>query len=169
MKPIIRFSLALLLGLLGACAADGERSWPLCGDLEAFTVTVPGDTTRLIGIRHCLTGDTLVEPLHVTRLEADSFVICATLPNKRILAYSYRGLPIGGFSFDTFTRYYDKTGQEERYYYLGTDYKRSYHYFPRRRKLLETTHARIHCDGITVPAENGDSVRYDYQGNKVTE
>ena len=51
---------AVLLCLLGSCARHAEHTRPLWGDLETFTTMMPGDTTTLTGIRHRLTGDTLV-------------------------------------------------------------------------------------------------------------
>lgn len=77
---------------------------PLCGELEAFSLRLPGDTTRLTGIRHRVTGDTLVRPRYFVSVVADSCIVKATLPNKRIWVYSDRGLPLLGKSFASFEK-----------------------------------------------------------------
>ncbi len=166
MKTIRGLSLALLLCLHGGCAGEQGRSWPLCGELEAFAMPVPGDTVPLFGIRHLPTGDTLAGGLRFAGIEADTFVVRATLPDGRIMAFSPRGLSIGGRLYDSFTqlRWNDSI---ESTYYIATAYKRSYYYFPRQRRFVDISHARIHRDGFTVPTANGDSVCYDYRGNLV--
>ena len=168
MKAVLRYSLVLLLVVLGACAADEERTWPLCGDLEAFTVAVPGDTARLIGIRHRLTGDTLAGGLCFARVEADTFVVRATLPDGRIMAFSSRGLSIGGRLYDSFTRL-QWNDSIDTSYYIATAYKHSYYYFPRQQRFIDISHARVHRNGFTVPTANGDSVCYDFRGNVIAE
>lgn len=168
MKSIRRITLVLLLGLLGACVANQSRSWPLCGDLEAFTISLPGDTVPLFGIRHRLTGDTLAGGLRFADVEADTFVVRATLPDGRIMAFSPRGLSIGGHLYDSFTRLMWNDSIESTYY-IATAYKRSYYYFPRLRRFIDISHARIHRDGFNVPTANGDSVCYDHRGNIVNE
>lgn len=157
-------SIALLAFMLISCGPEKPQTWHLCDNLEAFTTHTPGDTTTLTGIRNRLTGDTMVTPQHFLSIEADSFVVKALMPNKRFRVYSYRGLSIGGFSFDTFSRLrWDETTD----FYIGTNYKRSYYYFPKRRKLIEITHASVDGNGFTVPDTEGDSLRYDYHGNLV--
>jgi len=168
MKPIQKISLALLLCLHGACTGESDRSWPLCGDLEAFAMSVPGDTVPLFGIRHLPTGDTLAGGLRFTEVEADTFVVRATLPDGRIMAFSPRGLSIGGHLYDSFTRLMWNDSIESTYY-IATAYKRSYYYFPRLRRFIDISHARIHRDGFNVPTANGDSVCYDHHGNIVNE
>lgn len=168
MIPIQKISLALLLCLHGACTGESDRSWPLCGDLEAFAMSVPGDTVPLFGIRHLPTGDTLAGGLRFTEVEADTFVVRATLPDGRIMAFSPRGLSIGGHLYDSFTRLMWNDSIESTYY-IATAYKRSYYYFPRLRRFIDISHARIHRDGFNVPTANGDSVCYDHRGNIVNE
>lgn len=168
MKSIRRFFIVLLFALLGACAPDHSRSWLLCGDLEVFTMSLPGDTMPLFGIRHRLMGDTLAGGMRFASVEADTFVVRATLPDGRIMAFSSRGLAIGGHLYDSFTRL-KWNDSIENTYYIATAYKRSYYYFPRQRRFIDISHARIHRDGFTVPTANGDSVCYDYRGNVVNE
>ena len=159
---------ALLLCLLGSCTRDAERTWPLWGDLEAFTTTVPGDTTTFTGIRHRLTHDTIVNPQHFIRVDADTFIIRATLPDGRIMAYSHRGRSIGGRLYDSFSRI-QWNDSIETTYYIGTAYKNAYYYFPRQRRFIDISDARIHRDGFVVPTADGDSLYYDYRGNIVTQ
>lgn len=180
-------NLLALWGVLAiACGGrQQESSWPLCGELEAFTAHVPGDTLTLTGIRHRLTGDTLVAPQHFVSVVADSLVVKATMPNKRLMVYSHRGLCIRGHSFDSFARLVwqavptDADGAtvpggaennrqaESSVYYIGTDYDRSFYYFPVKRRLVEITGARIAGEEFTVPGEHGDSITYDYHGEVV--
>ena len=155
---------AVLLYLFGCCAHDAEHTWPLWGDLEAFTTTTPGDTATFTGIRHRLTGDTLVSPQRFAKVDADTFVIRATLPDGRIMAYSHRGRSIGGRLYDSFSRL-QWNDSIETVYYIATDYKHSYYYFPRQRRFIDISNARIHRDGFVVPTPKGDSLHYDYRGN----
>ena len=158
---------AVLLCLLGCCARDAEHTWPLWDELEAFTTTMPDDTATLTGIRHRLTGDTLVSPQRFIKVDADTFVIRATLPDGRIMAYSHRGRSIGGRLYDSFTRL-QWNDSIETAYYIATAYKHSYYYFPRQRRFIDISNARIHRDGFVVPTASGDSLHYDYRGNIVT-
>lgn len=159
---------AVLLCLLGSCAREAEHTYPLWGDLEAFTTTQPGDTATLTGIRHRLTGDTLIGPQRFAKVDADTFVIRATLPDGRIMAYSHRGRSIGGRLYDSFTRL-QWNDSIETAYYIGTAYKHAYYYFPRQRRFIDISDARIHRDGFVVPTASGDSLHYDYRGNIVTQ
>lgn len=159
---------AVLLCLLGSCARHAEHTRPLWGDLETFTTMMPGDTTTLTGIRHRLTGDTLVGPQRFTKVDADTFVIRATLPDGRIMAYSHRGRSIGGRLYDSFTRL-QWNDSIETAFYIATAYKHSYYYFPRLRRFIDISDARIHRDGFVVPTAGGDSLHYDYRGNVVAQ
>lgn len=146
--------------LCTACStkpADAPR--PLCGELEAFTLRLPGDTTRFTGIRHRVTGDTLVRPKHFVSVVADSCIVKTTLPNKRIWVYSDRGLPLLGKTFDSFV--YVSLGEKRRFY-VGTDYDRTYYYFPRRHLLLDVTGVDLSGDSIVIAHPDGAVERYGY-------
>jgi len=157
--------------LCGACTSRTEdEPRALCGDLEAFTMSVPGDTTRLTGIRHRVSGDTLVQPKHFVSVTADDYVVKAILPNKRIWVYSDRGLPLLGKTFDSFV-YVNLGGgdnsqgeHEARRFYVGTDYDRTYYYFHERHLLLDVTGAELSGDSIVITAPDGTVERYGYDG-----
>lgn len=153
----------------------GEANRPLCGELEAFTLHLPGDTTRLTGIRHRVSGDTLVNPQPFVSVTADSCIVKATLPNKRLWVYSDRGLPLLGKTFDSFVHVNLGEGtnhrgeHEARRFYVGTDYDKTYYYFPQRHLLLDVTGADLSGDYIVLAAPGGGVVRYDYNGKRVDE
>lgn len=162
--------------LCTSCATTtGDESRPLCGELEAFTLRLPGDTTRLTGIRHRVTGDTLVSPQHFISVTADSCIVKAMLPDKRLWVYSDRGLPLLGKTFDSFV--YVNLGEgmnqrgehEHRRFYVGTDYDRTYYYFPARHLLLDVTEADLSGDGIVLSTSEGGFVTYDYNGERVSQ
>ena len=165
-------SISLVMAICLLCTACSTRTEnvprPLCGELEAFTLRLPGDTTRLTGIRHRVTGDTLVRPRHFVSVVADSCIVKATLPNKRVWVYSDRGLPLLGKTFDSFV--YVNLGEgtnsygqhESRRFYVGTDYDRTYYYFPQRHLLLDVTGADLSGDSIVLTHPDGAVERYGY-------
>lgn len=160
---VTTFMMAVCL-LCTTCTAPTEDApRPLCGELEAFTMRLPGDTTRLTGIRHRVTGDTLVRPKHFITLTADAHIVKATLPNKRLWVYSDRGLPLLGKTFDSFV--YVNFGEMRRFY-VGTDYDRTYYYFPHRHLLLDVTGADLSGDSIIVTRPDGTVEHYGYDGGR---
>ena len=169
-------SISLVMAICLLCTACSMRTEdvprPLCGELEAFTLRLPGDTTRLTGIRHRVTGDTLVSPRHFVSVTADSCIVKATLPNKRIWVYSDRGLPLLGKTFDSFVYVnlgegIDSHGQyQSRRFYVGTDYNRTYYYFPQRHLLLDVTGADLSGDSIVFTQPDGAVERYGYDGGR---
>lgn len=169
---ITPFVMAVCL-LCTTCTSPTEDApRPLCGELEAFTMRLPGDTTCLTGIRHRLTGDTLVRPKHFISLTADAHIVKATLPNKRLWVYSDRGLPLLGKTFDSFV-YVNfgegnnpHGGHEARRFYVGTDYDRTYYYFPQRHLLLDVTGADLSGDSIIVTRPDGTVEHYGYDGGR---
>lgn len=160
MKSLLS-SLSLLCGLLfSACGEVRPGASPaLCGDLESFAMYLPGDTTRLTGIRNRVTGDTLVSPQPFVSLQADSHVVRATLPNKRLWVYSDQGRPLLGKPFDSFV--YVNMGPGRRFY-LGRDYDKTYYYFPQRHCLLDVTGADLSGDCIVRTLPDGRKERFSY-------
>lgn len=100
-----------------------------------------------------------MRPKHFVSVVADSCIVKATLPNKRIWVYSDRGLPLLGKSFDSFV--YVNLGEKRRFY-VGTDYDRTYYYFPRRHLLLDVTGTDLSGDSIVIAHPDGAVERYGY-------
>ena len=172
---LLKYVLVTCLLCTSCATTTGDESRPLCGELEAFTLRLPGDTTRLTGIRHRVTGDILVSPQHFISVTADSCIVKAMLPDKRLWVYSDRGLPLLGKTFDSFV--YVNLGEgmnqrgehEHRRFYVGTDYDRTYYYFPARHLLLDVTEADLSGEGIVLSTSEGGFVTYDYNGERVSQ
>lgn len=122
--------LAVLLFMCGGCSHRSETT-PLAGapGLGTFTLLAEDGETRLTGVRHLATGDTVVPPAAYTEVKGDSCVITCTRADKSITAYTVDGRKIG--DFELFTPWAGT-------YCLGVRYVNKTYYFPATGEIVTT-------------------------------
>jgi len=122
--------LAVLLFMCGGCSHRSETT-PLAGapGLATFTLLAEDGETRLTGVRHLATGDTVVPPAAYTEVKGDSCVITCTRADKSITAYTIDGRKIG--DFELFTPWAGT-------YCLGVRYVNKTYYFPATGEIITT-------------------------------
>ena len=158
-------AISLLVSVLYSCT-EKERIQPLSNRFEAFVTPSQEASETLLGVRDCLTGDTLIPPGKYLSAKADTNVIQLTLPDGRIRAYSDRGLPISPIAFDSFI----PIGLENsiEVYYLGTNRQERFYYFPKRHLTIDGK--RMVCNNGThfgATERNGTIQFFDFQGNRI--
>ena len=156
--------ISLLHSVLFSCTKSDVQ--PLSSRWESFVTPAEEGAGTLMGVRDRLTGDTLIRPGKYLSAKADTNVIQLTLADGRIRAYSDRGLPISPISFDSFISIGLETGTEV--YYLGTNRKEKFYYFPQRHLTIDAKH--MVCNNgsyFGVTERNGGIQFFDFHGKRI--
>lgn len=140
MKKII---FMLIVTLMVASCGNKSKEFPLINDLVVYTYEE--NDTLFQGVKYKNCDDVVINPDNYQRIEADSSIIKVTDANNRIWVFNHKGTPIGGMSFDSFTKI---KFNEEKGYYLGTNYDKSYYYFSDTKTFLAPSVVFINRNAI---------------------
>ena len=132
---------------------------PLINDLVVYTYKQNDSIYK--GVKYIASDEVIINPDTYRSIEADSSIIKVTDENNRIWIYNHKGTPIGGMSFDNFTKikFNDTKG-----YYIGTDYKKKYYYFNRTKTFLSPSHCFVNQSAICLVV-NDKIIFYNHEGD----
>lgn len=156
MKKII---FMLIVTLMVASCGNKSKEFPLINDLVVYTYEE--NDTLFQGVKYKNCDDVVINPDNYRSIEADSSIIKVTDANNRIWVFNHKGTPIGGMSFDSFTKI---KFNEEKGYYIGTDYKKKYYYFNRTKTFLSPSHCFVNQSAICLVV-NDKIIFYNHEGD----
>jgi len=151
MKIYLFPMLAVLLCVFSECGSRSDTK-PLAGTsgLATFSVIAEDGETLLTGVKHLVSGDTIVPPAAYTEVKGDSCVITCTKTDKSITAYTADGRKIG--DFEMFTPWNDT-------YCLGVRYVNKTYYFPATGEIITTRHSLHEPELIFLRTDAGWEIR----------
>lgn len=151
MKKYVFTMLLMLPGIFSGCG-NRSNTKPLAGapGLATFTLLAEDGETRLTGVKHLVTGDTIVPPDAYTEVRGDSCVITCTKADKSITAYTADGRKIG--DFELFTPWTDT-------YCLGVRYVNKTYYFPATDEIITTRNSLHELELLFLRTDTGWDIR----------
>ena len=140
MKKII---FMLIVTLMVASCGNKSKELPLINDLVVYTYEE--NDTLFQGVKYKNCDDVVINPDNYRSIEADSLIIKVTDDNNRIWVFNHKGTPIGGISFDSFTKI---KFNNEKGYYIGTNYDKTFYYFSDTKTFLAPSEVFINRNAM---------------------
>ncbi|MBQ8751114.1 MAG: hypothetical protein IJZ30_05720 [Alphaproteobacteria bacterium] len=158
MKKII---FMLIVTLMVASCGNKSKEFPLINDLVVYTYEE--NDTLFQGVKYKNCDDVIINPDNYQSIEADSLIIKVTDANNRIWVFNHKGTSIGGISFDSFTKI---KFNDEKGYYIGTNYDKSYYYFSDTKTFLAPSKVFINKNAMCFVVDN-NLYFYTHEGTRL--